>query len=240
VPESVVLLHGFSGTHRAWDGVRAHLDGERYLPLALDLPGHGAAAEEGRAVTFAACVEHVLASAPERFVLCGYSMGGRIALHVALAAPRRVSRLVLIASSAGIEDERERALRRDSDEALARRLEAGPLEHFIERWLAQPLFAGDPPEVRRLARADQRHNNACCLAAVLRGVGAGQMTPLWGRLSELGMPTAIVAGERDERYVQLGRRIAGLMPDARLRVLRGGHRLPLENPAGVAAVLEGV
>jgi pimeloyl-ACP methyl ester carboxylesterase len=93
VPETVVLLHGFGGTRRTWDGVAARLERERYRPLALELPGHGQAADE-RPITFAGCAERVLARAPERFTLCGYSMGGRVALHTALAAPGRISRLV--------------------------------------------------------------------------------------------------------------------------------------------------
>ena len=46
--QCVVLLHGFSGTRHAWDGVVAELDRERYRPLALDLPGHGDAASSER------------------------------------------------------------------------------------------------------------------------------------------------------------------------------------------------
>src|ERR1700678_3707912 len=119
MPESVVLLHGFGATPRAWDGVIAALDRERYRPLALDLPGHGAAADSERPITFASCVAAVLEAAPERFVLAGYSLGGRVALHVALAAPERVARLVLVSSTAGIEDEQQRAERRGADHALA-------------------------------------------------------------------------------------------------------------------------
>src|SRR5439155_9408893 len=86
--DPVVALHGFAGTGRTWDGVGID-------PIAPDLPGHGTAADV-RPVSFEVCVERVLAAAPERFVLAGYSLGGRIALHVALAAPERVSRLVLL------------------------------------------------------------------------------------------------------------------------------------------------
>ena len=83
--------------------VSARLDPERYLPLALDLPGHGeASAQPGRSPSIV-CRGSARAQ-PERFALCGYSLGGRIALHVALAAPQRVSRLVLVSTSAGIED----------------------------------------------------------------------------------------------------------------------------------------
>jgi len=238
VPEHVVLLHGFSGTRRAWDGVAGRLDRERYLPLALDLPGHGAEAGARRPITFASCVESVLARAPERFLLCGYSLGGRVALHVALAAPKRVAGLALVACNPGIEDERERAARRASDEELARELEAGPFEDFIERWRTQPLFAADPAAVGALARADQRRNRPDALAAVLRGLGAGTMEPVWSRLGELAMPVAVIVGERDSKFVAIGRRIATVLPRVELSIVAGGHGLPLENPDAVARAIE--
>jgi 2-succinyl-6-hydroxy-2,4-cyclohexadiene-1-carboxylate synthase len=233
VPESVVLLHGFAGTHRAWDGVIAQLDHERYRPLALDLPGHGPAADCEEPITFAGCVRDVLARAPGRFVLCGYSLGGRVALHVALTAPERVSRLVLVATTAGIEGDHERAERRCSDRALADRLERLPFEDFIEEWRSQPLFAEDPPEVGELAREDHRRNRPHALAAVLRGIGTGEMEPLWSRLGELAMPVTVLVGGRDAKFLALGERMADLIPDAELSIVTGGHVLALENPAAV-------
>jgi 2-succinyl-6-hydroxy-2,4-cyclohexadiene-1-carboxylate synthase len=237
VSASLVLLHGFGGTRRTWDGVVARLPGESYRVCAIDLPGHGEAVDAPRPITFAGCVEHVLARAPERFVLCGYSQGGRVALHVALAAPERVQRLVLVATTAGIEDDGERARRRRSDRQLAADLEREPYEDFIERWRTQPLFAEDPPEVGALARADQRRNRPEALAAVLRGIGSGEMRPLWGRMCELAMPVTIIVGERDAKFQTLGRRMVELLPDARLLVAPGGHGLPLENPQAVVAAL---
>jgi 2-succinyl-6-hydroxy-2,4-cyclohexadiene-1-carboxylate synthase len=245
VLETVVLLHGFSGTHRAWDGVIGHLPPERYRPLALDLPGHGEHTDArgvgkagGEAITFAGCARHVLARAPERFVLCGYSLGGRIALHVALAAPERVSRLVLVSSTAGIEDQAERVERSAADHCLADELESIPFEDSIERWRAQSLFAGDPPEVDALAREDQRRNRPDALAAVLRGVGTGEMAPLWDRLRELTMPVTIIVGQRDLKFQALGRQMVELAPDGELIVVPGGHGLPLESPAAVAEHLQ--
>jgi 2-succinyl-6-hydroxy-2,4-cyclohexadiene-1-carboxylate synthase len=243
VPESVVLLHGFSGTHRAWDDVVARLHPERYLPRALDLPGHGDAADTrgvgGEAITFAGCVEHVLARSPKRFVLAGYSLGGRVALQLALIAPERVSRLVLVSTSAGIEDPAERAQRRLADNRLAEELESIPFEDFIERWRTQPLFADEPREVGVLAREDQRRNRPEALAAVLRGIGTGEMDPLWGRLPELRMPVTVLVGDRDAKYLALGERMVELLPEAGLLLAPGGHGLPLENPEAVARAIDG-
>ncbi len=237
MPENIVLLHGFGGTRSAWDGVVGLLDPERYRPLALDLPGHGEAADLSPPISFAGCTDHVLANSPERFVLCGYSMGGRVALHVALAAPERVARLVLISTTAGIEDATERDRRREADRALAEDLECGPYEEFIERWRTQPLFAEEPLEVGGLAREDQRRNRPDALAAVLRGVGTGEMQPLWDRLPELAMPVTVLVGARDAKFQALGRRMVGLLAGGELIIAPGGHGLPLESPAAVAQAL---
>jgi 2-succinyl-6-hydroxy-2,4-cyclohexadiene-1-carboxylate synthase len=240
VPESIVLLHGFSATSRSWDAVAALLDVERYLPVALDLPGHGEATDAPRPITFASCAQHVLDAAPARFTLCGYSLGGRIALHVALAAPGRVERLVLVSCSAGIEDPGERAARRDADRRLADDLEERPFGEFVERWRRQPLFAQEPAHVGCRARADMRRNRPQALAAVLRGVGAGEMQPLWSRLRELRMPARVLAGRRDRKYVALAQRMADALPDGELLVVDGGHALPLENARAIARALEGL
>lgn len=237
MPETLVLLHGFGGTRHSWDRVVARLDPQRYRPLALDLPGHGSSASRTRAITFGACVAAVLAAAPKRFALCGYSLGGRVALNVALAAPERVTRLVLVSSSPGIEDAAERAQRRVADRTLAEGLERHNLEHFIERWSRQTLFAHDPPEVAELAGEDQRRNDPLSLAAAIRGLGTGEMLPLWDRLEELQIRVTILAGDRDAKFCKLGERMQRLLPDGRLLAIDGGHRLPLENPRGTADAL---
>jgi 2-succinyl-6-hydroxy-2,4-cyclohexadiene-1-carboxylate synthase len=237
VPETVVLLHGFAGTGRLWDPVVARLDGERYRPLAPDLRGHGAVSAR-RPVDFAACVEDVLGLVAHPFTLCGYSMGGRIALHVALAAPGRIERLLLVATTAGIDDPAEREARRAADEALAAETERGPIEAFADRWTAQPLFAGTPPQAAAGWRADILGNDPAALAAVLRGIGTGAMEPLWDRLGELTMPATVLAGERDAKFRALGERLAAGLPRGELVIVRGaGHGIPREDPAALAAAI---
>jgi 2-succinyl-6-hydroxy-2,4-cyclohexadiene-1-carboxylate synthase len=237
MPATVVLLHGFAGTRRAWDPVVERLDGERYTALAPDLRGHGDA-RDARPVTFKACVADVLAAAPERFVLCGYSMGGRIAQHVALAAPDRVERLVLVATTAGLADEAERATRRADDERLAAFADGASIEQFADRWAAQPLFAGTPPEAVRIWREDLLRNDPRALAAVLRGMGTGAMAPLWERLPALTMPATVLAGAEDPKFVALAERLVAALADAELVVVEGaGHGLPREAPGAVVAAL---
>lgn len=232
----VVAVHGFAGTGAMWDPVAERLpDGVVFH--APDLPGHGTASSE--AVGFDTCVAAVLREAPERFVLAGYSMGGRIALHVALAAPERVAQLLLISTTAGIEHDAERAERRCSDEALAADIERGSIEDFAERWSALPLFAGDPPEAVSRWRADMLRNSPAGLAASLRGVGTGAMEPLWGRLSELRISATVMAGERDSKFCVLAERLASMLPNSGPVIVAtgSGHGVPRESPGAVAACI---
>jgi 2-succinyl-6-hydroxy-2,4-cyclohexadiene-1-carboxylate synthase len=240
MPETLVLLHGFGGTHRAWDPVLPELDHERYNPLVPDLRGHGTKAGV-RPISFDGCVADVLAAAPGAFALCGYSMGGRIAQRVALAAPGRVTRLVLAATSAGIEDEAARAARSAEDRALADAIEAMDAEAFADRWQAQPLFAGTPPEAAAAWRADLLRSDPRGLAEALRTIGGGAMEPFWDRLAELTMPVTVVAGARDAKYARLATETyPASIPHAEVHVLDGvGHGIPREAPRELAAIIEG-
>ena len=63
------------------------------------------------------------------------------------------------------------------------------------------------------------------------------MEPLWDRLPELTMPVTVLVGDRDAKFLALGRRMVELLLDAELVIAPGGHGLPLENPAAVADAL---
>lgn len=211
--------------------------GQRYRALAPDIRGHGTAADR-RPITFAECAADVAEQAPDRFALAGYSMGARLALHLGLAHPERVERLVLVGATAGIADETERAARREADEQLAAEIEAGSIEEFARRWASQPLLGHQPASVAEAAHADRLRNRPEALAAALRGLGAGVMTPLWGRLDELRMPATVIVGERDTKFRKLGERLVAGLPDAELVVVPAtGHAVHLEAPALVAACL---
>jgi 2-succinyl-6-hydroxy-2,4-cyclohexadiene-1-carboxylate synthase len=239
MPETLVLLHGFGGTHRAWDPVLPELDHERYSALIPDLRGHGTKSGV-RPVSFEGCVGDVLAAAPDEFVLCGYSLGGRVAQQVALAAPERVTRLVLVSTSAGIADPGVRAERIAEDERFADELEQMTIAEYADRWMAQPLFAGTPPESARWWREDLLRNDPVGLAAALRGIGGGHMEPFWDRVGELTMPVTVVVGSRDEKFVAFAEEYRRRLPRGEVHVVEGGgHGLPREAPAELAALIQG-
>jgi 2-succinyl-6-hydroxy-2,4-cyclohexadiene-1-carboxylate synthase len=222
-----VLVHGFTQSARAWGRIGADLSTEHRV-IALDAPGHGGSSEVRADLATGADLMAATAAEPAAWV--GYSMGGRFALHVALRHPEEVRRLVLVSTSAGIEDPEERAARRRWDEALAVRVEEDGLEAFVGWWLAQPLFSTLPAEAAELE--SRLAGTAAGLASSLRLAGAGTQEPLWNRLNDLSMPVLVVAGELDSKYVGLADRMAaGIGPEARLEVIPGaGHACHLERP----------
>jgi 2-succinyl-6-hydroxy-2,4-cyclohexadiene-1-carboxylate synthase len=237
MPETLVLLHGFGGTHRAWDPVLSELEHERYNPIVPDLRGHGTKAAV-RPISFDGCVADVLAAAPGDFVLCGYSLGGRVAQHVALAAPERISRLILVSTGGGIAGAAARAARVTEDERFADELERMTIAQYADRWMAQPLFAGTPEAAARWWRDDLLRNDPVALAAVLRTIGGGAMAPLWDRIGALAMPVTIVVGERDTKFIDYAEQFAELLPQAEVHVIAGaGHGLPREAPGELAALI---
>jgi len=255
MPPPLLLLHGFTHTGASWDGVIAALR-ERYRALAPDIRGHGSAGELAPVTLGAVLADltSLVASGPQ-LTVCGYSMGGRIALHLAFALatarteeeeeeeeeePSRCQRLVLIGAGPGIADPGERAARRTSDERLAEELEGMTIEQFAARWARTPVLADQPADVSRAAHQDRLRNTPAGLARALRGLGTGALPSLWDRLAELDVPVALVVGERDRKFRETAERMAAWLPDAELVVVPGaGHAVHLEAPDRVAAAIEG-
>ena len=233
---TLLLLHGFTHTGRSWDPVIAALE-KSYLALAPDLRGHGRAGDWEPA-SLEAVIGDLASVTAAKYTLAGYSMGGRIALHAALALPHRVQRLVLIGASPGIAPEHERAARRGVDERLAEQIESESIEQFAGNWAATALLADQPPEVRAATHTDRLRNTPPGLARALRGLGTGALPSLWDRLGELAMPVSLVVGERDEKFRAIATQMASAMPQAKLVVVpRAGHAVHLEDPTAVAAEL---
>jgi 2-succinyl-6-hydroxy-2,4-cyclohexadiene-1-carboxylate synthase len=229
----IVLVHGFTQTGRCWGPEAADLARDHEV-IRVDAPGHGRSAgilaglrTGGRLIADQGGVATYL----------GYSMGARFCLHLALSNPELVRGLVLLGGTAGIEDPAERAARRQQDLGTAARIKAEGLEAFLDAWLAQPLFAGLPPE--RAFREERLENTVEGLMSSLEQAGTGSQDPSWHRLSRLAMPVLVLAGERDEKFAALARRMAAEIGDnATLALVPGaGHAAHLEQPEAFLAIV---
>jgi 2-succinyl-6-hydroxy-2,4-cyclohexadiene-1-carboxylate synthase len=239
----LVLVHGFTQGPRSWDSLVADLD-PSYEIVRVTLPGHGPAggASARARLSFeaaaAAMAEAVVAAAgPEPATWFGYSLGGRLALRVALDRPDVVDALVLLGATAGIEEAAARAARVEIDERLASGLERKGLEAFLDGWLTQELF-------KRLPRAaagveERREATVDGLASAIRLLGTGAQEPVWGRLGALSVPVLLMAGELDSKFSAVAYRLAtGIGAGAAISFVPGaGHAAHLERPESVARIL---
>lgn len=238
-PPTLVLLHGFTNTGASWQPVIQAV-GERYRSLAPDIRGHGSAADE-TPVTLETVLQDIANLTTEPFTLAGYSMGGRIALHAALALPDRIERLVLIGASPGLADPAERQARREADDRLAEELERSDIESFARRWAQTPVLAGLPAQLAEQVHHDRLKNTPGGLAGALRGLGTGALPSLWDRLPHLTMPVFLAAGERDQKFRDIAAQMAQRIDRAETQVIPGaGHAAHIEAPAAVARLLQSV
>ena len=230
--DRLVLLHGFTQTRRSWDAlVDAFAD--RFETITVDAPGHGASGDVRLDLPATA---DALAQQAGRATYVGYSMGGRLALHVAVAHPDLVERLVLVSASPGLASETERSERRSADERLADEIERDGVDAFLERWLALPLFARLPPDAAELDH--RRANTSAGLASSLRLAGTGAQQPLWDLLADLTMPVLLVVGEHDPKFRAIATEMANVIPDATVEAVSGaGHVVHLEQPAAFVAIV---
>lgn len=235
----LLMLHGFTGTAASWDEIAAALTPGRRV-VRVDLLGHGRSScpRDPARYSLALAAQDLLAvmDALEigEFGVVGYSLGGRVALHLALHAPERVRALVLESASFGIADPGERASRRRQDEALAQMIERDGLEAFVNYWERLPLFESQrrlPPEVQASVRRQRLGQPANGLANSLRGAGAGTQECILPRLGALAMPALVVAGSLDAKYCAIAQAMSRALPHCRLRIVEGaGHNVHLERP----------
>ena len=249
----VLFLHGFMGSRRDWAAVTAALARTHHC-IAVDLPGHGETGDPGGASQQTASGSAAPLWTPDGCVaalagilaaagvgagggsVVGYSLGGRLALQLAIEHPDLVARAVIISASPGIAGEPARQARRDEDEQRAAGLETRGLEPFLADWYRLPLFAPLREHPRFPAVLERRRrNDPRLLARSLRSLGTGTQRSLWGDLPGLHTPLLFLAGERDPKFTTLAFDAVARCPRGEAVILRGrGHALVEEDPEAVA------
>lgn len=237
---SVVMLHGFTGSRKNWSPLVFDIQAFTDM-LAVDLLGHGETdappdPERYSMQRVAADVAEIIQQFARRkpVTLLGYSMGGRLALYIALKYPQLVGHLILESASPGLKTESERQARRDADEQLAQRIESEGIEAFVDFWENIPLFKSQKISQNipnDWLRTQRLNNNPVGLANSLRGMGTGSQPSLWLRLDELEMPVTLIVGEYDTKFRAIAEEMAAQICEVALHVVVGaGHTVHVEQP----------
>lgn len=224
----MLFIPGFMQRGDAWRPV-AELLPERYPSRMLD---HAEDTFRGRLAE--------IAQAGAGGVLVGYSLGGRLALRAALRSPESFTAVVLVGTTAGIDEAPLRAARAEADERLASWIEAASMEDIVTLWERQPLFADQSDALVEAQRPGRLSQDQRSLALLLRTAGQGVLDPVWHELSQLELPVLAIAGARDDGYTRAAKRIASTAPNGRVAIVEdAGHAAHLQQPAAVAALIAG-
>jgi pimeloyl-ACP methyl ester carboxylesterase len=222
----IVFVHGAGGTHQHW------LYQVRDLPhvpsYALDLPGHGQSEGLGRDSVGAYAdwlIAFLDAARLGQAILVGHSMGGAIALHVALQHPGRVAGLGLVATGA--------------------RLRVAPalLEAIRQDFQAAVALMGDwvfgPEAPQEMVRQGQRQLTATAPEVLYGDLVACDAFNVLDRLGEITVPTLILCGTQDRMTpMKYSTYLRDHIRGAKLHLVEGaGHMLMIENPGAVAQAL---
>lgn len=219
------LLHGFLGRGSDWSVLSEELRSAGVEAVTPDLFGQPLNTQSMSqwADTF---VQGVMRTGGDDHALVGYSMGGRLALHALLAAPALFHRAAIVSTGLGIEDSSARKERAISDEQWARRFEQEEWKAVNQAWNSQEVFRDTHPSFRQ-----ESDFNRAALALALRRWSPAADEPLAGSLPSIRASVLWIVGERDDKYVQEGRRAVRLIPRAELMMMTGaGHRVMLDQP----------
>ena len=242
----LVLLHGFLGSGKSWLELAQAFSGN-YFCILPDLPGHGENIylDINSTLNFDFLTNWLSRSLDEipvsKIHLVGYSLGGRAALAFASRYPDRILTLTIESASPGIVDTDERARRVDEDSARAQSILRDGLTAFVENWYRTPLFASlqDHPQTLSVLKESASRNDPRWMAKIIRELSPGLQTPLWDALSDLSFPVLLIAGEKDEKYVQGIQKMSERIPAAQKNIVSdAGHNVHAEQPGTYISLLK--
>ena len=241
----VLLIHGHTMDRRIWDPVVPGLRATDLRVLRPDLRGHGLSTRPDfgyhlshHASDMAAVLDD---AGIDSATVVGYSIGGGVALEMALTLPDRLNGLVLM--SPVMPDRPFEDAFMDNLREVARITRSEGIEAaMLGPWASNPLFefSFSKPGVRETAMVITRDFPGAEYLATERDRVERQWT-VPERLSEIGIPTAVVAGDRETPgFRAYAEEAAAGIPGARIEFFENcGHLLPLEEPERVArAIIE--
>jgi 3-oxoadipate enol-lactonase len=224
----LVLCHSLATDLTLWDGQLAALV-DRHTVLRFDLRGHGGSSAPAGAYDFPMLTADLLglldALAVRQASFVGISLGGMIGQHLALTAPERVRKLILVSTTHGYPPEAAAAFRERARLVQAQGLEA-LVAPTLERWFTAPNRAERPDVMERIG-------NLIRATPVAGYAGCCQAIPTLNtrlRLAEIRCPALVMAGREDAGTPpEMGKEIAGAIPGARFALIeRASHLCNVE------------
>ena len=237
----LVLLHGWGMHGGVWGDIGGTLGGT-YRIRTIDLPGHGESATPPDGCTLESMADAIGATVENASTLIGWSLGGMIALEIARRYPKRVARIVLIASTPQFvaDSDWPHALSTETLEDFGVALETD-YEDTMRRFFALQVKGGNDERAMLRVLLQRLHARPQPDQRILRaGLEILRKARLQGHLRTLACPLGVIHGTRDTLVpVEAAHAIKALYPQTKLRVLRGAAHVPfISHPESFASALE--
>jgi len=232
----LIFLHGFMGSMEIWSNIVSHFG----VPIVLiDLPGHGKShfnkVDNYTFTDWNEDFKYILSQLEiTQINLCGYSMGGRLALSFACEYSQMVNRLILESPTPGIREIDARNIRVEEDQLNCSKI-INDYSSFVKTWSNNQLFENQKNrnlsgwEAQQEIRLGQ---NVEQLSLSLQFLGTGQMPSLWSKISKLQSSVMLITGSEDSTYCRIATECLQEIPDCKwVNISNCGHNVHLEQSA---------
>ncbi len=230
----VLLLHGFTGNLKVWDNIRDKIS---YPSIAIDLPGHGQSTILNYSTKYSfddwnRDLKFILDKLQiSKINLCGYSMGGRLALSFAINHSDRIHSLILESTSPGISDLIERENRYKIDLQLVDKIDSN-FKLFLSDWAKLPFFeyqqSRNPSEWQKLVEI-RKSSNPKGLVYSLRNLSVGNQPSYWDSLQKIDFPVLLITGSEDNKYNKIAKQMSQqIQCTYPINIPNSGHTTHLE------------
>lgn len=218
---ALIALPGFLGLKSDWDQFKSHQLGvDDFIPESLFY----ASSLNEFALTFNMKVAKKYF--PSK-ALMGYSLGGRLALHILLAAPHLWNKAIIVSAHPGLNTLKEKEQRLTNDTIWAHKFLNEPWDCLMNEWNQQDVFQGSSPCFERFEKEFVRSD----LAHFLTCYSLGCQRNLRKEIAKLTLPILWITGELDQKFSSLASELKFNHPRSRiLQMKNAGHRVPWEQP----------
>jgi len=240
-----LFLHGFLGSSKSWNEILEIL---KKYSITLDITGHKKNFFDQKDTNysidnwFSELKNQLDKESIQSINLCGYSMGGRLAIGFAQKYPSLIKNLILESTTLGIISKEEKMIRLNSDLMLCNDIESD-YNKFILEWEQLSLFKNQFKKNKNgfiNQRKIRLSHNPLQISKSLKVFSQGKLPDYYSSLPKFSFPINIITGRFDKKYTSIGKQINSLCKNSTHHILDCGHNVHLEEPILYTQIIKNI